>query len=822
MTRKIWFLEAQPQIPVKDKSIWRKSNLNLPNAADESEQDLRKFRRQRSRSNMEQINTSNLMSIKEEEKRKGLISALSQVPVQDRLTLYLRKPTDERSFLRSGSLRAPKKNEPHSNTGSTPSSPIMSRSQLLRKYRYGSNAGEDINEDITLPPSVPRRLQKTKDEDVISDKIEIDSDNIETPPVTRRKFGKMREFSSSLEDEPRRLGPVENSSQDLESPPEEADRVSPEGRSDKEMNERGSLLRNSQRLREIARRNDDEEVLGDGQFDRFSSTRRTRRYKKSQDSGPENMEKEVEEISSFELTSETQTVRQGNHQNHSEPVSKVDDKEARLKKWQNRLKYHGTAVQNEDTRAAQEAITDINKVGSELQNIEQVTANASAENSLKAKTNRKERSQSLIEPGHVTNAKKITSSKAEPKPTANQIDQVYLNQDKSEFIPEIRVQANTPGNLKGKSEHEMNDEGFEETQSLGSETPSQGTSSGCNYEQDSVDSPRLTRIGERTQSGKLNRADSSGSGDTNTSSSTNPPLKRFVRNTTGTRSLMTPSRVETLMQRWHKSDPRSNRLDRSSSVRVNQKQAEEKRSLLAGSTSIRKTDSQTSLNGNKTNALVKRRGVERSNSRTSLRSSRSSLNSSTSVNTVRNVGSRSSNQNLATDKSTSRRLVGYTTAIKNLTDNLKKESEKSTEYKRSSASEGKKPLGQVQLRNSIEKIKTSVPASRSSSSGSSIGPTIRRPKSSTLSTSFKENSVKGAKPQTVAGSRSSSNGSIISSSDVKLKSTKPSSNAKQKENSGLKAPRAGLNFMKPTAASSAKEPEMVINKLRPMTKTLVK
>ena len=875
--------EAQPQIPVKDKSIWRKSNLNLPNAADEAEQDARKLRRQRSRGNMEQINASNLMYVKEEEKRKGLISALSQVPVQDRLTLYLRRPSEDKNFYRSGSLRAPKKIDVVSNSGSIPSSPIMTRSSLLRKYRYGSNVSEDANDDRTLPPYVPRRIQKTKDEDdVISDKIEIDSDNIETPPATRRKFGKMREFSSSLEDEPRRLEPIETS-QEFESPPEEGDRVSPEGRSDKEMmNERGSLLRNSQRLRDIARRNEEEEVLGDGQFDRFSSTRRTRRYKKSVDSGPDVTEKENDENNStlagdqMSRPSPTQPTPQ---ELTSSTTVHVDDKEARLKKWQNRLKYHGTAVQNEDTRLAQEAITDINKFGSELKNIDQMNqANPKkSEQSYKGGNNlndgkRLQRGQSLQESrrgsmSRSNNNNNNNDTKADIKSTNNQIDEIYLNNDKSDFIPEIRVQANTPACLKTKPEqHELNDEGFEETQSLGSETPSQGTSSGCNYEQDSVDSHGLIRDNNnKKRSGKLNRADSSGSGDTNTSSSTNPPVKKFIRNSNATRSLMTPTRVGTLMQKLHRSDLRSNnRLDRSNSLKVSQKQggAEERKILLSKYSNLRKTDSQSSLSGNKgLNGQMKRRGVERSNSRTSLRSSRSSLNSSTSVNTVRNVSSKSSASvqsvphNEKSTTTATRRLAGYTTAIKNLTNNLKKESadKQNFGYKKSSGSQPtsedrKKPLGQVQLRNSIEKIKTNVPASRSSSSGSSIGPTARRPKSSTLNTSFKENqSIKESKGGIGGGgggggstggggpqSRSSSTGSITS--ELKPKMTKLttglSSSSKQKENNnygntGIKIPRTtgiggGLNFMKPTAASSAKEPEIVINKFRPMGKATIK
>ncbi|KAL0275923.1 UNVERIFIED_CONTAM: hypothetical protein PYX00_003637 [Menopon gallinae] len=801
--------EAQPQTPVKDKSMWRKSNLNLPNSAEDAEQDPRRLRRLRSRSSMEQINPNNLISIKEEEKKKGLISVLSQTPAEDKLTLYLRRPNledDKRSFIRGGSLRLPKKTELSSDPVSTPSSPLMSRSQLMRKYRYGNAEPDGKPEEQALPPSVPRRLHRPKDE-IISDKIEIDSDNIETPPVTRRKFGKVREFSSSLEDETRRL---QNSSQEGESPPEEAERVSPEGRSDKETNERGSLLRNSQRLREIARRNEDEEVLGDGQFDRFSSARRTRRYKKSQDSGAENTEKESEDLSP-ELVPETQVIRPAVQQVSSEPVTKMDDKEARLKKWQNRLKYHGTPLQNDESRLAQEAITDINKLGSELKNIDQI-AEVKGSNGFKA----------------MAEAKKLVTKNNEVNKDGKM--KLYVNQDKSEFIPEIRVRASTPGGIKGRSEHDLNDEGFEETQSLASETPSQGTSSGCNYEQDSVDCGNT-----RKRTGKLNRADSSGSGDTNTSSSTNPPEKKFMRNSPVSKSLMTPSRMESLMQRLQRSDSRSSRLDRSSSVRVAPKQAEEKRTLLRKSASLRKTDSQSSIGSNKTvNGQPKRRGVERSNSRTSLRSSRSSLNSSTSINTVRNIPPKSQSSD---GKLTNRRLAGYTSAIKSLTDNLENDPAEKSKLKRTSSrdrtfgfkrpsltSEPKKPLSQVQLKPANEKAKTTVPPSRSSSSGSSIGPSARRSKpsvGSTLSTSFKENAAK-PKPQiAVAASRSSSSGSSVAP-ESKIRAI---SGIKYRENSVSKLPSAqksAMNFMRPTAASTAKDTEIPVHKLRSVPKPFVK
>lgn len=783
--------------------MWRKSNLNLADG-ENGEEDSRRLRRLRSRASMEQITPANLRSIQEEEKRKGLISALSQEPAQDKLTLYLRRPSGEEvPLIRGGSLRIPRR---------TPEPP-------------------------TLPPSVPRRLHRQ--DEAISDKIEIDSDNIETPPATRRKFTKLRELSSSLEDEPRRSAEAKLSDH----------RVSPEGRSDKELGERGSLLRNSQRLREIAMRGDQDEVLGDGQFDRFSSARRTRRYKKSQDTdtGDEKEPAQTPEIMAAELVSETQVLVAPTHKVQSEPVVKPDDKEARLKAWQDRLKYHGTPIQNDATRVAQEAITDINKVGSELKNIGEdlnvqnktstlprLVTQTSRKDKIPKKDDcvRKDRARSTVEPRQVSEA-----LKGRPKRTtgAKTPDSPRSPTHKSEFIPEIKVRASTPGHSKARNEHELNDEGFEETQSLASETPSQGTSSG-NF--DSIDSPMLVTEAERKRSGKLDRADSSGSGDTNTSSSTNPPPKKVVRSLAGAAD--GPALVSSLIRRVQtRPEVGAGRLDRSSSVRAPKTTLTvDKRIPLRRSSSLRKTDSQSSLSSGKTiNGHLKRRGVERSNSKTSLRSSRSSLNSATSVNTVKNGPpvAKSPSPTSAINRINSQRLAGYTFAIKNLTSNLEKETDKmklqktpsrdgTFGYKRPSPSEPKRPLSQVQPKSSGEKpARVGVPASRSSSSGSSIGPSARRPRmSSTLSTSFKENLGRVRSPMGVSASVSSSGSSIAPES--KVKGGKTIVQIKYKENtvSPVPAQRTGVGFMRPTAASTAKDLEIPTPKLRSVPKRFLK
>ena len=99
-----------------------------------------------------------------------------------------------------------------------------------------------------------------------------------------------------------------------------------------------------------------------------------------------------------------------------------------------------------------------------------------------------------------------------------------------------------------------------------------------------------------------------------------------------------------------------------------------------------------------------RNEVERSGSRSSLRSSRSSLNSATSVNTVRNLGPAGNHAQLGR----------YTSAIRALTSDLRKGS---TGSAASAASGGDDKRRGSTPRSSITKI----PASRSSSSGSSVG-----------------------------------------------------------------------------------------------------
>lgn len=624
--------EAQPQTPVKDKSPWRKSNLNVPNSAEETELDMRRLRRMQSRGSVDAGSASSnpLQAIKEEDKRKGMICSLGDASQeQDRLTLYL---------------------DP-------------ARSQLLHKYH---NVPGDVLRSIVgeEPPTVPRRLRRPPREE----QGDIDADNVETPPATRRR-------------------PIE---------PEE-------------------------------------ESLGDGQFDRFAAARRTRRYKKTSDYSSDRDDEPLPvrrtEVVSPELVSEKQVIRPTTLHVKSVPVAEKSPEQAentqtRLKKWQERLKYRGGG-RDEDA-----ALADIASAGRELQQLEQLRP---------ARVSQRERIRSMIDPRQVEEAlrcSRATPTVPEEKPVTERMN--------SEFIPQIKVNASTPSHVKGRSEHDLNDEGFEETQSLVSETPSQGTSS------DAVDSPSKSK----RRPGRIIRADSSGSSSSNTVPVASTPAA-------------TPAPTTAVASRT-RLEPRGG-LGRSSSVR-----GEGRVSVIPRRTaSLRKTDSQASLS---------RR--ERSNSHTSLRSSRSSLNSAASVNTVKNAMSCTPPLSKSSSRSSVQgaRLSGYTTAIKTLTSNLSKQP-----VRREVSSPTKKPLGPVQLKTSSQR---SVPASRSSSSGSSIGPSVRRPRvTSGVSTSFKENATTSAgRPGSVPASRSSSSGSSVGPAVRRP--------VQQRNN---------LSFMRPTAASAAKD-----------------
>lgn len=251
----VLFPEVQPQI--KDKSAWRKSTLNVANSTEETKEDNYLGRHTLPRSHRSE---NILHSIQEDNKdldRKGFISSLGERPPTDKLTLYIRK------------------------TGESLPSPNGDKK---------SNLG-----------SVPRRIRDSQQsiDSISNNKVEIDQDNIETPPATRKIFTPTPvDKREPLQPSPcsRRLG---RANREAVLSPEEPE-INP--------------------------------TLGDGQFDRYSATRRTRRYKRNQDNS--------EASSPSEIPVDMQVVKSTTQIEISPPVDVESgiDKEIRLKAWQEKLK----------------------------------------------------------------------------------------------------------------------------------------------------------------------------------------------------------------------------------------------------------------------------------------------------------------------------------------------------------------------------------------------------------------------------------------------------------------------------------------------------
>lgn len=253
----------------------------------------------------------------------------------------------------------------------------------------------------------------------------------------------------------------------------------------------------------------------------------------------------------------------------------------------------------------------------------------------------------------------------------------------SRYIPDISVTSSPPSCGKGK-EQELNDEGFEETQSLVSETLSQETSSG-NYETDTHDSTRCSPA-ELSYGGEQRRhCDDDDDLDGRRRSSVDKLLK---------------PRADKRAYDKRESASHGRNVSEKSSFLPKRATTGAKRE-----TTLRKTESLKRTANIVPSKPASRNEVERSGSRSSLRSSRSSLNSATSVNTVRNLAS-----------SQHAHLRSYTSAIRALTNDLRK-----------SPSSSPLPPKDVdkrrpgQPRTGVSRI----PASRSSSSGSSVGPAAK-------------------------------------------------------------------------------------------------
>lgn len=186
-----------------------------------------------------------------------------------------------------------------------------------------------------------------------------------------------------------------------------------------------------------------------------------------------------------------------------------------------------------------------------------------------------------------------------------------------------------------KTKEHDNDEGFEETQSLMSESPSQGASSGGNYENETIQPTRIV-----------------------VANSIKTPIKpQEKKNVTDSNSIS--SKINAL------SAPKSGRnLERSTSLRKNgQDNSSITKSIIPRrSESMRKPEQKAST--------PKPPSIQKSNSRNSIMSSRSSLNSATSTCTVKKLPLKpnTSNNNLSRpiQRTPSNKSVGSTTVKSNL------------------------------------------------------------------------------------------------------------------------------------------------------------
>ncbi|KAL5291519.1 FHDC1 family protein [Megaselia abdita] len=354
----------------------------------------------------------------------------------------------------------------------------------------------NIEQKSKLPSPTTEKFSTIRDRhDDKYSRIEIDADNIETPPVVRKA---------------------------MNAPPTDQT---------------------------------NEEDLGI--FDRFSAARRTRRYKRPTDYSSGN-----EETISPASPPITTQPRKSDH--IPDIVEKVDDKQERLKRWQEKIKDVTKDETPVNKKIPEKTVAKLEKVGRHISSINQEDVREAIRN-LKSPTGTPERIWSP--PREIKGDSKLLS---------------------------------TSTTKLSQNHHELNDEGFEETQSLVSDTPSHGkeSTSSCNENGtgNTVPSPILSSKQPRYKSVRNTR-------DTKGPSSSPSP-----------KHIPTKSHIQSLLERNNRRSLEKSRITKTPQS-------------LAPPT-VKRSQSQSHNTPSVTNE------VERSSSRGSLRSSRSSLNSAVSTNTV--------------------------------------------------------------------------------------------------------------------------------------------------------------------------------------------
>lgn len=645
------------QTHARDKSAWRKSNLNVSSSTEDAESDARRYRRQRSREgSITSVSGSPLHSIIEEDKKKNALpveklqthsrnssdssSEMTTPPIADsnlnKQSIYIRPPVEEVETVQSP-------------TGAKHNSSIY-----IRPFE------SDPLSSLEDQPNVPRRVRRTYLNET-NNKIEIDSDNIETPPTVRKSFNHHPSSSSNSE---RTSSLASHKNIKVPRPLHKSDEVGDN---------------------KIQPTKTEQEVLGDGQFDRFSSARRTRRFKR-----PIDLSSATDDNATNATTTSPDSISDASFPILTAPnVEASIEEKTKIEKISSPTRKLDLKIpeilptKESKNKTNSDVVSRIGKIGKSISRISQEDVRE-AIRSLKSPT-----------PEREWNAK----------------DSFRLG----------------PVSATKLISHELNDEGFEETQSLVSDTPSLTTSS-CNED-------------AKTQRDKPSKLPTTG-----IASIIETPKRRQVR----------PSnQLQTLLTRNQQSLERSRSLRGSPSISVTRSASSTPRRTA----SLRRPEtSQQTLSLPKP-LPNKRLDVERSNSRTSLRSSRSSLNSAVSTNTVKKMPLKPSTS---------------ATSVSSLP---------------------KKPLVVQNNSASSTRALSRVPASRSSSSGSSIGPVVRKPPtpsaslrlSSTVSTSFKENQNNRSK---ISPASSAASTKTNASGSAGLKSASPSGR--------------NSSFMRPTTASATK------------------
>lgn len=501
-------------------------------------------------------------------------------------------------------------------------------------------------------------------EPAASNKIEIDSDNIETPPVIRKNL--------NVSSDDKSLNST-TSTKKLQAPRPLHQRTIDE--SNAKENDDGQLL-------------DSESALGNGNFDRHSSARRTRRYRRPtdhssgnderNDTTPESISPTNYPISSTRYCSDLDLSTK-NTNNNDEDVDNDDNE---------------IAIGANDSLSKSKSIDILSRIGRHGRNMSSINQEAVREAIRKLKS---------------------------PTETPERI-----------WSPPREILV-TPKVLTAKvANHELNDEGFEETQSLVSDTPSHGkdSTSSCN---DAGDTKQTRSTASDGTKGK--------------------------------------SSVKSLLERNRQSLARSRSLRASTTVTP-----QSRNSIIPKRTnSLRRNVDTSAIASN-------RQDVERSGSRTSLRSSRSSLNSSASINTVRNMTSKSM-ASTPTASTTNRHSSNPVTDKTNLRKKL------------SSTPKQQQQQSKANGNSSFSYLKT--PASRSSSSGSSIGPSSRQ--------SYKNTSSSSITPP-ISPQRPAFRNSVSLSHGSTLSNPMGKSNSKLTNLKGIasKTSNRVSSFMRPTTSSATK------------------